>query len=286
MDFSKFQIIILAAGKGTRMNNGELPKPLIAIHGKPMITYLAKAVLESGVSDKPAVVIGYLGDKIKDALGENFRYIEQGEPLGTGHAVAITEPFFKDKEHIIILYGDHPLVSEKTIRTLAETHLTRGATLSMGTATVSDFKEWRAPFYDFGRIKRDEAGNIIAIVEKKDSTEAELAITEVNPSYFCFKASWLWENLKKIDNKNASGEYYLTSLISQAFEERTPISSIPIDPIEALGINTPLQLRMVEEVLRSKFYNTTAENFIADVGRESASGGPSRGEQKRFNTPR
>jgi len=151
----------------------------------------------------------------------------------------------------MVLYGDHPLVSEKTINSLADAHKESGAVLTMATALVEDFSDWRTAFYDYGRIIRNGGGKIDRIIEKKDATEEERQVKEVNPSYFCFKASWLWKNLERITDDNAQKEYYLTALPHFAKENGEPIMTVAIEPREALGANTPEQFKFLEQVLDS-----------------------------------
>jgi bifunctional UDP-N-acetylglucosamine pyrophosphorylase/glucosamine-1-phosphate N-acetyltransferase len=153
----------------------------------------------------------------------------------------------------MVLYGDHPHVSAETIRRLWDTHREAGdAVITMGTALLPDFEEWRAGFYDFGRIVRDEAGSIQRIVEKKDATEEELALLEVNPSYLCFSAEWLWKTIHRIKPNNTQGEYYLTDLIGMAIEEGKKIQTVPVPPYEALGANTMEQLMVLEGLIEDQ----------------------------------
>ena len=122
--------------------------------------------------------------------------------------------------------------------------------ITMATTTVRDFEDWRKSLYDFGRIVRDEAGNIQKIVEKKDATPEELAIRELNPSFFCFRAEWLWENLKKIGNQNAQKEYYLTDLVHIAIRDGKKVFTVDVDPLETVGVNTREHLEMVRKLVQ------------------------------------
>lgn len=241
----KTRIIILAAGKGTRMN-GEAPKVLIPFAGKPLIRHLLDAVAESGVDPRPVVITGFHAPLVEQTLGPSYDYVRQDAQLGTGHAVLCAEPLLTGKaEAVMVLYGDHPFVRPETIaglQALHERQKREGCVLSMMTATVEDFKEWRAPFADFSRIIRDAEGRIIADRQVKDATQAEMAIREVNPALFCFNAAWLWPHLKKITNDNAAGEYYLTDLVKIAIAEGECIASLPIEAREAIGINAPEHL--------------------------------------------
>ena len=245
----KTQIIILAAGQGKRMGNATLPKVLTLFKGKPFINHLLESIKDSGVCDKPAIVIGQKADQIKEALGSDYIYIHQSEQLGTGHAVMVTKDKLEGQtENVMVLYGDHPLVSAETIKNIVEAHATSKAVMTMATTTVSDFNDWRQSFIGFGRIVRDQNNKLEKIVEKKDATPEELEIKEVNPSYFCFKTGWLWQNLDKLKNNNAQAEYYLTDLVGLAVEQGQQITTVEIGLKEALGVNTSEQLELLEKL--------------------------------------
>ncbi len=244
------QIIILAAGHGKRMNNGDLPKVLVPIQGKPMIQYVLDEIKQAGIDTNPIIVIGQKADKVKATLGPSYRYILQKEQLGTGHAVACARDICIGKaDKILVLYGDMPLISAHTIQQLAQGPINKNATLSMATIILPNFDSWYKSFIDFGRIIRDDKGNIIRIVEKKDATPEEAASMEVNPNYLCFKNAWLWKNIDKLKNNNAQGEYYLTDLIKMACDQQETITSIQIEPREGIGVNSAEQLRFAEQLL-------------------------------------
>ena len=246
------QIIVLAAGHGQRMNNKILPKVLIPLEGQPLIKHLLIAIEQSGVGARPVIVIGQKAGLVKESLGENYQYVYQTEQLGTGHAVSVTQDALKDKaENIMVLYGDHPYVSAETIRNLAQVHQASDSVITMATVKVPDFNGWRTGFYDFGRVIRNQAGEVAAIIERKDATPQQLEIKEGNPSYFCFEAEWLWSNLNKIKNNNSQKEYYLTDLAGIACSEGYKITTVAIEPREALGVNTPEQLALLESLSRT-----------------------------------
>ena len=243
------QVVILAAGKGKRMGGG-LPKVLKELDGKTMLERLVDAVMESGITNKPVIVIGYGTEIIKKYLGTRCNYVLQTEQLGTAHAVSCAKDYLPGVDDILVLYGDHPLLTPKTISELATEHKQSGATLSMMTVQLPSFDGWHKAFEDWGRIVRDENGKIKEIVEKKDATNEQLKITEVNPSFFCFKTNWLWKNLKLVDCNNAQGEYYLTDLVQLAISQNEEVKTLVIrDPKEAVGINTEEQLRLAEGLL-------------------------------------
>lgn len=245
----KIQALILAAGKGKRMGGGDMPKVLQPILGRPMIVWILESVRKSGVDDNPALVVGYGRESVEKTLGRNYTYIHQKDLFGTGHAVRESRGALEDKaENILVLYGDHAFISAKVIGNLAETHLREGKVLTMMTTTVPDFNDWRAPLRDFGRIARDASGRIVRIIEVKDATPEEREIRELNPAMYCFRASWLWPRLEKLENKNAQGEYYLTDLPAMAISEGEEVSTVPIDPKECLGVNSREQLELVEKL--------------------------------------
>lgn len=247
---NNIKIIILAAGKGTRMQD-DRPKVLIKIKDKSLITYLLESIKKSGVDDKPMIVVGYGRDEVMQTLGADYNYVIQEEQKGTGHAVMMAKKNLENKAaHVMVLYGDHPLIKPETIKQLRDKHTASGAKITMATVNLPDFEDWRAIFYsNFSRIIRDKNGNIIKDVQFKDANEEEKKVTEVNPCYFCFEAKWLWEKLKTLGTNNAQKEYYLTDLIKIAIEEKSKINSININPSEALGVNSKTELEMVEKLI-------------------------------------
>lgn len=242
------KVVILAAGKGTRMNH-ELPKVLVPIKGKPMIEYLLQAIIDSGIGGKPILVVSPDNKEImqKTLVDYDFDYAIQYKQLGTGHALscAITE-IKESVDHIVCFYGDHPFVHPETIKKLAEYE--NGA-LTMMTTTLSDFEDWRHNFYHWGRIVRHH-DRVEAIVEFKDATDEIKEIKEVNPGFYCFEYGWLKKNVNKLENKNAQQEYYLTDLVQIACSQGIKVGTISIDPREAVGINSKEELEVAESLIR------------------------------------
>lgn len=245
--FDKVGAVILAAGQGKRMKSG-LPKVLHQLEGQPIINFSVSAVESLGL--RPTIVVSNDNkDVIRKVLGNRVDFAVQEQQLGTGHAVLSAEILLEDNvEHLIVLYGDHPYLTGDSLKKLIEKHLENGNTITMMTTIVPDYKEWRGAFYGFGRIVRGENGHIEKIVERKDAPEDVLAMKEINPGYYCFKASWLWKNLKNLKNDNAQEEYYLTDLVKYAVNSGEKISSIEINPKEALGVNSPEDLQSAREL--------------------------------------
>jgi bifunctional UDP-N-acetylglucosamine pyrophosphorylase / glucosamine-1-phosphate N-acetyltransferase len=240
------KVIILAAGKGSRMKS-DIPKTLFPINDRPMIEYLIDSIIESGVDTRPLIVVSPGNKKkIQEALGQhNVSFCVQEEPLGTGHAVLSTKNFIEeDIENIIVLYGDHPFITKKSIKKLLNEHKSE---VSMMVVKVDDFDDWKKNFYYWGRIVR-EGNKIKKIVEFKDSDDKIKKIKEVNPALFCFNKKWLFDNIDKIKNNNNQQEYYLTDLIKKAFDQNINIGCSFIEAKEAIGVNSPEELSVAREI--------------------------------------
>jgi bifunctional UDP-N-acetylglucosamine pyrophosphorylase/glucosamine-1-phosphate N-acetyltransferase len=247
------RVIILAAGKGKRMGPSELPKVLHEVLGKPMLNYVLDAVAASGVDEKPVVIVGHMAEKVKEVCADRCEYALQSELKGTGDAVMRAQSLLEGAaDDIMVLVGDQPFTSAASVRKLADMHIASGATLTIGTVTVPDYEEWRKPFADFGRIVRGADGLVQRIVEVKDAAPEVLAIREIFPSFYCFKADWLWKSLATLTTDNAQGEYYLTALLSKAIMDGVPVTTVPIRPEEALGINTIEQLEIANRLMQEK----------------------------------
>jgi bifunctional UDP-N-acetylglucosamine pyrophosphorylase/glucosamine-1-phosphate N-acetyltransferase len=246
-------ILILAAGRGKRMQDKEAPKALTLLDGKPLIRYVLDAVGDSGVGEQPVIVVGWQADKVKAELGSDFEYALQIEQLGTGHAVRAARSVLERRaEHLIVLNADTPFISSSRIAEMARVHLESDASLTMATCTVEDFAGARASFSSFGRVVRDRDGQVFRIVEMKDANEEERSLKECNPGYYCFKADWLWLNLEMLKNDNAQSEYYLTDLVRAAVANGDRIASIAADPYEAIGINTADDLEFARRVMKER----------------------------------
>ena len=244
------QIIILAAGKGSRMG-GDIPKALTRLGNQSMIEHVMETVESiDEYSKPPIVVVGYKSEMIMDVLDDRAVYATQHEQNGTGHAVMSAQSLIRPStQHILILYADQPYISKETIIKLILNKEKSTTPLSIATAVIKDENLFKNQFYNFGRIVRDGNGNITKIVEKKDALDNELYINEVNPAYFCCNRDWMMHSLSSLKNDNTQGEYYLTDLVKISFDQNHYIDSIQINEREALGANTPEQLDILSTFL-------------------------------------
>lgn len=247
----KYAAVILAAGKGTRMNEGlasPIPKVMFMLNGKPIIDWSVRLTKDAGI-ERIVLVVGYKKELIEEYFKDQVEYAEQVEQLGTGHAVAQAKLLLGNQtEAVIVFYGDNPLYKTETVRNLIAEFEQEKPTIAMVSVIFEDPKFWA-----FGRILRDANNEVIGITEQKDCSSEQLEIKESNPGFYIFDAAWLWENIEKLNNNNAQGEYYLTDLIKMAKEQGKHIIAVPVsEESEALGINNPQQLAQAEQVLKSR----------------------------------
>ena len=251
--FSDVCPLILAAGQGKRMRNINEPKVMCKLHNKSLIEHLLDHIGASNLDIKPTVVVGHGGEFIRKQLGDSVHYVEQKKPLGTGDAVKSARTFLENKcGHVLVFYGDHPYVPAYVINELVSVHKGREATITMTTTVVPDFEAWRKDLDAYGRIVRDHDDTIERIVESKDATEDEKKIHELNVGYYCFEAGWLWKNIDELSNSNTQGEYYLTDLVQMAIKLGKKVTSLTIDPIVSIGVNTEEQLQQAQKLLYGK----------------------------------
>ncbi|MFA5945562.1 MAG: NTP transferase domain-containing protein [Patescibacteria group bacterium] len=246
------KVVILAAGQGKRMG-AVVPKPLVPIAGKAMISHLLERVRASGLDQKPVVIVSVDGRADFEAeLGNSVEYAVQVKQNGTGDALKAAEDACQDAARIIVLYGDHPFISAPVIAKLGELSRLNPTALVMLTATVPSFEGDYSVFKSWSRVLRNTAGKIIGDRQVKDASAEELEIREVNPCIFVFPAPWVWEHLAQLKNNNAAGEYYLTDLVSMAMKEGKEIVSETVDALEVTGINTPEELQKVEAIVNKR----------------------------------
>lgn len=230
-------VIILAAGKGTRMYSS-LPKVLHPIAGKPMVSHVI-ATAKALNATQTHLVYGFGGDQLQARLvNESVIWVEQREQLGTGHAVAQAMPAIPDDADVLILYGDTPLIRTETLQTLLAAKPAQG----VGLLTVT-----LANPAGYGRIVRDRQDRVIGIVEQKDASAEQLAIQEVNTGVIVAGARQLKDWLSRVTNQNAQGEYYLTDIIGMAAAEQVAIQTVQAPREEEVqGANNHLQLAALE----------------------------------------
>lgn len=242
------RIVVLAAGKGTRMG-ADVPKPLVPIAGKPMVAHLVDRIKSSGLDDKPVVVVAPDTKSLfEDQLGETVEFAVQKEQLGTGHAAMAASSFVTDADAVLVLYGDHPFISPETMQNLANLHEKDDATITMLTCTIPNFEGDYVGVKSWSRIVRDEKGRVVKDVQMKDATDEELEIKELNPCIFLFNRDWMMNELPKLQNHNAQEEYYLTDLLKMAVDEGLKISTAPADVFDVLGVNTKEELERAERL--------------------------------------
>ena len=240
------QIVILAAGKGTRLG-GNAPKVLVMLKNKPLILYLMHE-LHYRQLIKPVVVVGFGADKVKGVLGNDAVYAYQEDQKGTAHAVMAAKKQIR-AENILVLYGDMPFIKADSLRELMRLHHKKDAAVSMFTTRVPNFEGINKTLEHYGRVVRNFENNIIKIIEYKDASPKDRTIKELNPGIYMFKTKWLWENIKLIKNKNAQHEYYLTDIIEIAISQGLVINSLEISPKEVVGINSAEDLELAEKIL-------------------------------------
>lgn len=243
------QIVILAAGKGTRMG-GDEPKALCPLGTGTMLSNLLDSI-EGICTAKSILIVGYKADRVKESVGDRCTFVLQEEQKGTGHAVmcARKEIINSPAENIIILNADQPLISKETIHGFISLMENEDSKFAIATSHIEDDNLFEDYFRHLGRIVRDEKGFIQKIVEKVDANDEQLKIREISPAFFCLNKTWLLDKLNQIENNNSQNEYYITDLISIAFNEGITIESIQVNEREALGANSRSQLELLEKFL-------------------------------------
>lgn len=252
------RVLVLAGGKGTRMG-ALVPKALVPVGGVPIIDRILATIAQSGVDPFPAIVIGHDLEILRTHMGSRVQCVIQQQQRGTGHAVLVARDTLRDAESVTVFYGDHPLYSAETIRALVDAHAVNDAVITMTTVTVDDYEEWRAVYTHYGRILRDERGAVQAICEYSMCNEAQRHVREVNNGLYCFTGAWLWSNIDKLTDQNSKGEFLLTDLIALAIEQKEIVATSGCPATEGIGVNTPDEVRMAEEVLRRTTPLHTAE---------------------------
>ncbi|MCC6148098.1 MAG: bifunctional UDP-N-acetylglucosamine diphosphorylase/glucosamine-1-phosphate N-acetyltransferase GlmU [Anaerolineaceae bacterium] len=240
----KIVAVILAAGQGTRMRS-DLPKVLHPLAGRPLIRYAVDAAT-AVTGEKPVVVIGHGAEAVQQTIGEDAHFVVQAQQLGTAHAVRSAEALLAGKaDLVLVFYADMPLLTVETLQQLIEIQHKNAGAFTMLTVVLPDS-------HGFGRVLRNPAGSVQAIVEEAQATPEQLAVKELNVGAYCFRGEWLWDALRKIQ-VSPKGEYYLTDAVALAVQSGSMVQAAPLaDADEAIGINTRVHLAEVEEIMRRR----------------------------------
>ena len=239
---TKLSVVILAAGKGTRMYS-DLPKVLHKIAGKPMVKHVIDTAKQLNAA-QIHLIYGHGADLLKQRLAdEPVNWVFQAEQLGTGHAMQQAAPFFADDENILMLYGDAPLITAETLQKLIAAKPENGiALLTVNLENPTGY----------GRIIRQD-GNVTAIVEQKDANAEQLKITEVNTGVMVSDGASFKKWLARLDNNNAQGEYYMTDVIGLANQDGFKVVAVQAtDMMEVEGANNRLQMAALERYFQRK----------------------------------
>jgi bifunctional UDP-N-acetylglucosamine pyrophosphorylase/glucosamine-1-phosphate N-acetyltransferase len=239
--------LVLAAGEGTRMKSRK-PKVKHEICGKPMISWVLDTLEEvksRGCLDRILVIVGHGATDVKEEIGDRATCLVQEERRGTGHAVMIAAPHIQERE-VLVLTGDSPLITAHTLCELCETHASGEAAATMLGTVLADPT-------GYGRITRDDQGEVTGIVEETETDEAQKKITEVNASTYVFRWEALKAALPDLGTDNYKGEYFLTDALQLLVKagERV-IAFMTLDDAEVLGVNTREHLARAEALMRER----------------------------------
>jgi len=238
-DTRELSVIVLAAGKGTRMKS-DLAKVLHTCLGRPLIHWVLDQADAVGARHQ-VVVVGHQREAVMESMaGRGAVFAIQAEQKGTGHAVQMCREAMAGRTgDVLVLSGDVPLLRGATLRALLEAHGGRHA----ATVLTALFEDPTG----YGRVIRDEGGRVSRIVEHKDATEAERAVNEINSGIYLFDVERLFGCIDRLSPDNAQGELYLTDVIRFLVEDGLPVAALPAeDPAEIQGVNTVEQLATVE----------------------------------------
>ena len=237
--------IVMAAGKGTRMKS-KSSKLVQKIYGKEIVKRAVENAKKAGVHNIVAVV-GYMKEAVMGVLGDSVSYAVQEEMLGTGHAVMQATKYLEGKKgKVLVLNGDVPILRPETLNKLLNKSIENKEAATLLTA-----------IYDnptgYGRIVRDEGGNVKGIVEEKDTSDEQKLIKEINAGIYCFDIEALLDALKEIKPNNAQGEYYLTDVIEIMNKKGLKTGAVVVeDNTEILGVNDRVQLELLTKVLQMR----------------------------------
>jgi len=240
-------VVILAAGKGTRMKSSR-PKVLHQLAGRTLIEHVLHTA-DQLRAEQTILVVGHGADEVRRALSSrsNLQFVVQSPQLGTGHALLQTESLLAGRKGtVLVLYGDVPLLQSSSLQRLLEAHRSAKAAATVLTAELDD------P-YGYGRIVRDESGSVIGIVEERDASAAARALREVNSGIYALEIAPLFDALHRLATDNSQGEYYLTDLVALHHREHRRIGALRLDSAEELrGVNSRLDLAELTGIVRAR----------------------------------
>lgn len=257
---SQTAAIVLAAGKSTRMKS-RVPKVLHEVCGRPMLSLVLDSCRTAGV-DRLIVVVGYGKESVIEAFAPvgDVTWVEQKEQHGTGHAALVCEPVLEEFEgQTLVIAGDMPLIRSSTLEMLLKANRESGESVTLATSVFADPA-------GYGRILRDDSGQLAGIVEEADCTPQQLAINEVNISYYCFDNSRLFDSLHRIKPDNTQGEYYITDAVRILIDGGHGAGAIAaVDPSDAMGINSRSDLAVVNAVMQKRLQEDWMERGVTIV---------------------
>jgi bifunctional UDP-N-acetylglucosamine pyrophosphorylase/glucosamine-1-phosphate N-acetyltransferase len=242
----RFAIVIMAAGKGTRLKSKH-PKVLHTAGGQPLLAHVVQAATQIVPAKDVFVVIGHEADQVKKAVEESgVNFVLQAEQRGTGHALMAARDVVKSYDHVLVLSGDAPLITARTVAALRDFHLSHKASMTLLTADLENPT-------GYGRVLRKTAkgANVRAIVEEKSASPAQKKICEINSGFYAFNARDLFGHIDSLSNANSHGEYYLTDMAAVLTQAKRPVLATKTDnPTEILGGNTRAELVEIDQQLR------------------------------------
>ena len=247
--------VVLAAGKGTRMKSNK-SKLVHKIYGKELVKRVVETAKKAGI-DQVVTVVGYKQEQVQLVLGDSVDYAYQEKMLGTGHAVLQAEKYLKGKQgKVVVLNGDVPIIRAETIQNLLNKSIHNKEYATLLTAIYNNPK-------GYGRIVRDEGGNIKEIIEEKDATEEQLKLQEINGGVYCFDIQELLKALKELKPTNSQKELYLTDVIKIMNEKGLKTGAVIVkDNTEILGVNDRMQLELLTKVLKMRINQYHMQNGV------------------------
>ena len=250
--------IILAAGKGTRMKS-DLPKVLHKVAGISMLEHVFRSVNAIN-PEKTVTVIGHKAELVEQVLAGQTEFVRQTEQLGTGHAVMMAEPVLENLTgQTLVIAGDTPLITGESLKNLIDFHINHKNVATILTAEADN------PF-GYGRIVRNQHGEVLKIVEQKDASDFEQQIKEINTGTYVFDNARLFAALKNINTSNAQGEYYITDVIGIFRENGEKVGAYTLkDFDESLGVNDRVALATAESVMRRRINQKHMVNGVSFV---------------------